>query len=212
VPGGVEPGGLGCFPILRRVLGPRGACRNTGRPARRRGLAARLHRQARRELTAILDRCHGLEQRAAAVYRSYATACRDRPDACALWTGLAREEEGHARSVATARLRVPPPAVERTTLEGWEAALAEVDERLGIAERLGADASLDARLSAALELEMSALEAARHAALAAARAPEPDDQAAHAERLAAAAERLSDDPQVGLQVALMRARARLRRI
>ena len=45
----------------------------------------------------MLDRCQRLEERAAALYRSYAASTRAEPSACALWTELAREEEEHAR-------------------------------------------------------------------------------------------------------------------
>ena len=66
-------------------------------------LAANLHDCGIMELERILDRCHALEQRAAAAYRSFAAAARGTPEVCALWTRLAREEEEHARSIATIR-------------------------------------------------------------------------------------------------------------
>jgi rubrerythrin len=164
------------------------------------------------EMEAMLNRCEHLEQRAAAVYRSFAAGCRDSPAACALWTSMARDEEEHARSIAVLRTRVAPPVVEGTRLDGWGEALAEVEARLGAAERVGAHAPIASQLAAALEVELSALEAARHAVFEATDAPAPDDQAGHAERLAAAAERLTQDPQVRLQVALLRTRARLKAV
>jgi len=70
------------------------------------------------ELDEMLDRCRRLEERAGAVYRSYAAATRADPALCALWTALAREEEEHARAIALARARLDPPAGWRTWLEG----------------------------------------------------------------------------------------------
>jgi rubrerythrin len=160
-------------------------------------------------LETILDRCQALELRAAAAYRTFAATTRGQPEVCALWTELAREEEQHARSIATARAHLRQGARTRTTIEGWEETIGEVEDRLAVAERLGAGATMAEQLAAALDLEMTELEALRHVVLAAANAPEPDDQSQHAERLADAAETLTDDPQVRLQVALLRARTRL---
>jgi rubrerythrin len=161
------------------------------------------------DLESILNRCHRLEQRAASLYRSFAARSRANPAICTLWTGLAREEEEHARSISEARAHLRPRTKEQGSIDGWDTALAEVEHRLDLCERLGADTPLAQQLSGALELELTALEAARQAVLAAARAPDPDRQHEHAEHLAAAAVRLTDDPQVRLQVALLRARARL---
>jgi len=163
------------------------------------------------QLDAMLERGKRLEERAATLYRSYAAASRAEPSLCALWTSLAREEEDHARSIVTARERLEATAGWRTWLDGWEAALAEVEERLTAAEQLGPEAPLARHLSAALELEMSELEGFRRVLLAACRQPESDPPADHALHLADAAERLSDDPQVRLQAALLKARARLNR-
>jgi hypothetical protein len=161
------------------------------------------------DLESILDRCHRLECRAAALYRSFAAASRANPDVCSLWTSLAREEEEHARAITEAHVHLPAETEEQGTVDGWDEALGEVEHRLDLCDRLGADAPLAQQLAAALELELTALEAARQAVLAAAGAPAATRQHEHAERLAAAAERLTDDPQVRLQVALLRARARL---
>jgi rubrerythrin len=161
------------------------------------------------QLDRMLDRCHGLEQRAAAVYRTLAAAARRQPDMCALWTELAREEEQHAASVARARARLRQSADPRISIDGWDQALAEVEERLAVAERLGASATLAEQLAAALDLEMTEVDTFRRVALAAANASERDEQVPHAERLAEAAEALTDDPQVLLQVALLRARTRI---
>ena len=161
------------------------------------------------QLDRMLDRCRRLEERAGAVYRSYAAASRADPALCALWTALAREEEEHARSIAVARSRLDPPERWLTQLEGWEEALAEVEQRLLAAEQLGPGATINLQLSAALDLEMTELEAFRHVLLAASNQPEVDAPSAHAARLAEAAVTLSNDPHVRLQAALLRARARL---
>lgn len=157
----------------------------------------------------MLERCALLEARAAAVYRTYAAAARHEPALCALWTSLAREEEEHARSLVAARRAVDPATAQATEISGWDDVLADVEAALAAAER---SATLDRnrQLVAALELEATELESLRHLALQTAGAPLPrGGQAAHAARLAEAASRLSDDPRVGLQAAVLRARARL---
>lgn len=159
----------------------------------------------------MLERCRRLEERAAAVYRSYAAAARTDPALCALWTALAREEEEHTESLSQARTQMEPTAGGRTWLEGWDEALGAVDVCLTAAERLGADALSARQLSAALELEMTELEAIRHVLLAACPTPYAAGPDQHAVRLADAAQRLSDDPQVRLQVALFRARTWLKK-
>src|SRR5262249_26965654 len=133
------------------------------------------------------------------------------PSLCALWTSLAREEEEHAHSIALARARLEPSAGWRTWLEGGAEALGEGEARLAGAEDLGAGAPIERQLSAALELEMTDLEALRHVLIAACdlHHVEPPDR--HALRLADAAERITDDPQVRLQAALLRARTRLKK-
>lgn len=174
-------------------------------------LADNLHHRDTMELELILDRCHALEQRAAAAYRSFAAAARGQPEVCALWTRLAREEEAHARSIATTRADLRLGGRSRASVHGWEEALAEIEACLAVAERLGAGATTPQQLAAALDLEMTELDALRHSLLATAHAPEPGDQNDHAEHLADVAETLTDDPQVRLQVALLRARARIQR-
>jgi rubrerythrin len=160
-------------------------------------------------LEPILARCEGLEERAAAVYRAFAASARERPELCALWTDMAREEEQHAASIARARDRLRLSADPRLAIDGWEEAIAEVAERLGAAERLGIGASPAEQLAAALDLEMTEVDAMRHVILTAAHSPDEPAQESHASRLASAAEALTNDPQVRLQVALLRARTRL---
>jgi rubrerythrin len=163
------------------------------------------------QLHAMLERCQRLEERAAALYRSYAAASRAEPELCAFWTALAREEEEHARAIARARARLEPTASWRTWLEGWDDALAEVEERLAAAEQVGPESTTARQLSAALELEMSELDALRHVLIATCGVRDDDQQNDHAARLADAAKRLSDDPQVRLQAALLTARTYLKK-
>lgn len=161
-------------------------------------------------LDAMLKRCERLEERAATLYRAYAAASRAESALCALWTALAREEEDHARSIARARAHAGPTAARQTWIDGWEESLAEVEDRLHVAEQLEPGAPPAHQLSAALDLEMTELEALRHVILAACEQPELDPPVGHAVHLAHAAERLCDDPEVRLQAAMLRARASLK--
>ncbi|HZP41909.1 MAG TPA: hypothetical protein VFD84_10420 [Candidatus Binatia bacterium] len=161
-------------------------------------------------LDELLARCEALERRAAAIYRGFAAANRANPARCAFWTALAREEEEHARTIAAARQHAAGPVQWQTRLDGWEEALADVEERLAAAEALPPAATPEQQLSAALALEMTEIEAMRHEALGALDEP-PTPDADHAERLADAAAAHGDDPQLRLQAALVRARARLAR-
>jgi rubrerythrin len=161
-------------------------------------------------LDPMLERCAKLEERAAAVYRSYAAASRDEPTLCALWTGLAREEEEHADSMRRAKSHREASTGWRTRIDGWDEALADVEARLTAAEQLGAGASASRQLSAALDLEMTELDVFRHVLLAVSREPDKDAPESHAERLVEAATRLSDDPHIKMQAALLHARARVK--
>lgn len=162
-------------------------------------------------LDQLIDRTQALEERAAALYRVFAIGARDQPTLCALWTGLARDEEQHARSLAAARRQLPATAGWQTHVEGWQEALDEIELRLASAEQLEAGAHTDRQLAAALELEMSELETLRHALLVASRAADvAGPQTHHAKRFAELATQFSDDAQVRLQAALLRARAHLR--
>lgn len=162
------------------------------------------------DLDRLLERARRLEERAAALYRSWATAARQNPDACALWTALAREEEDHARSLRRAAEHLRTRTGWRTRVDGWAEALAEVEARLDEAERLGPLARTERQLAAALALEDTEIDPLRHLLLELSDGAEPQpDGGAHARRLADAAERLCDDPDVHLQAALVRTRARL---
>lgn len=158
----------------------------------------------------MLARCHALEERAGALYRSWAARARNDPAACALWTALAREEEEHARTLATAARHVHALR-SGVRIDGWEDALIDVQDRLASGEALGAGTGLDRALAAALDLEMTELDALRHVLLALSHEPGGGgDPSTHASRLAEAATALSEDPHVRLQAALLLARARLR--
>lgn len=161
------------------------------------------------ELERLLQRCRSLEQRAAALYRGWAAGAREDPRLCSLWTGLAREEEEHARSLSVA-FRSPAPS-NRGCLDvaGWEDAIAAVEERLISAERLGEGSTADQMLAAALELEMTELETMRRALVALAGRPSRNGDD-HAAELAEQALRLSTDPHVGLLAALLRAETRVK--
>jgi rubrerythrin len=161
----------------------------------------------------MLDHCRALEERAAALYRAFSLAARARgdPGLCALWTALAREEEEHAHTLAAARADLTVVEGWRTLVEGWDEAVRETEECLAAAERLGAGASPDEQLASALALEMTEIDTLRHALLTASNHPEARAaSAAHAERLASAAVRSSDDPRVRLEAALLLARSRLK--
>ncbi len=152
-----------------------------------------------------------LEERAASVYRGYAATMRAQPEACALWTEMAREEDEHARTITAARRHLDPVEGWRTRVDGWDEAIAEVETRLEAADRLTSGAGIDQQLLAALELEGSELEALRQALLTLGTASAPLPPAGdHVEHLARAAARLSTDPQVLLEAALLLARARLK--
>ena len=171
-------------------------------------MAIPLHLSHSMQLDEMLDRCESLETRASALYRRYAASARSAPRLCALWTELAREEEEHAKSIALARSRIEAPEGWRTLLAGCRDALAEVERRLAAAEALGTDTTTTSQLSMALDLEMSELEGLRRLVLAACRQPDASPDT-HAVKLAEAAAKLSDDPHVRMQAALLRARARL---
>jgi hypothetical protein len=160
------------------------------------------------ELEALLDRCRDLEQRAAAVYRGFAAAPHTDPELRRLWTELADEEDQHAASIARARGLLGWKGRSRVRVDGWNEALTRTDACLRAAERLPEGATRAERLSAALDLEMTELEAARHAALGASHVSVSPEQAGHAERLAAVADAVRND-HLALQVALLRARTRV---
>jgi rubrerythrin len=162
------------------------------------------------EMERLLGRCRDLEERAGAVYRTWAARTRESPRLCSLWTALAREEEEHARSLRVA-LRSPAPS-SRNCLDvaGWEDAIAAVEERLIAAESLGEGATADHMLATALELEMTELDTMRRALVGLAGRPVGYGED-HAAGLAREATKFTNDPHVGVLAALLLAETQVRR-
>jgi len=158
-------------------------------------------------LADLLDRCLVLEERAAAVYRTFAAAPSGEAE---LWAGLAAEEEEHARAIRKARGSLASDEGALITVDGCEDALADIERRLGEAEAIDADASPDRRLIAAFNIELSEIEAIRQLGLrAVGHLHVPDQDHAHLRRLADAARRRSHSDHVRLAAALLLARERL---
>lgn len=161
-------------------------------------------------LTELLDRCLALEERAAALYRGFAATRREDAELAALWTDLAGDEDGHARSIREAQEEMTSQEAELIAVEGCAAAFADVGDRMWRAESLEPDAPPDRQLAAALDLELSELEALRRLALTASgqqRLAELDSS--HLHRLAYTARRRANDAHVRLAAALLLARERL---
>jgi rubrerythrin len=161
-------------------------------------------------LAELLDRCEALEERAAALYRGFAAVRRDDSELAKLWTALAADEDAHAHSIRTARSQLTSRDGILTTIDACETALADVGQRLRHAEGFGSDATPDRQLAAALDLELSELEALRRLALQASQQRDglPLDQS-HVHRLAHTAMQRSRDGRVRLAAALLLARERL---
>jgi rubrerythrin len=159
------------------------------------------------DLANLIARCRAYEQRAAELYRAYAARTRSEPEACKLWTALARDEEEHARTLERAGRMLEPTDGWRVSLDGWDEALAEIDERMALAEdsRIGAD--FDRQLAAALGLERSEIDHLYHRLMRLSSVP-IGDREDHLERLLSVAERRTD-PAVQMQVGMLRARMRL---
>lgn len=164
------------------------------------------------DLNRMLERCQGLEERAAGLYRRWAAATREDPGLCSLWTGLAREEDAHACAVRRSHLALARDTGWRTQIEGWEAAVRDIEERLADAERLGQWATADQQLAAALALEITEIDGLRHLLLSVTGQLEPeDDPEAHAAELAKAAQQRSTDAHVRVLAALLLAQSRIRK-
>ena len=159
-------------------------------------------------LSDMLDRCRQLEERAAALYRGFVAAQRDDHELAVLWTAMATDEDEHAASIREAQSSLTPAERDAIAIEGCEAALANVAERLRRAETLGSGAAPDSRLAAALDLELSELEATRRICLQASGCPVHAEHA-HLRHLADMAMRRSRDDHVRLGAALLLARYRL---
>lgn len=164
------------------------------------------------ELERLLARCTAFEERAAAIYRTYASRTRHDPEMCSMWTALAREEEGHAQAIGRAASWLDAAQGWRTNLEGWQADLDEIEARLACAEAPDIGADVDRQLVAALALERTELDALFHRLLAlmpaAERARSWED---HTAPLLAAAARRSANPAVAFEAALLQGHHWLRR-
>lgn len=159
----------------------------------------------------LLARCRVLEERAAAIYRTFASRTRHDPEMCALWTALAREESLHAKALTRAAGWLDGAQGWQTRLEGWEEELDEIETRLAYAERPEIGADIDRQLVAALALERTELDTIFHRLLSilpigdVARSGE-----AHTAPLLDAAMRRATNPAVQFEATLLRAHQRLR--
>jgi rubrerythrin len=158
------------------------------------------------ELERILARCKSFEERAAAIYRTFAARTRREPEMCALWTGLARDEESHAKAIARAAGWLDPAQGWHTTLDGWEDDLEEIEERLAYAERPDIGADVDQQLIAAIALERTELDTLFHRLLALLPEHErPHGSEEHTAPLLAMAAQRGKNTQVVFEAALLRA-------
>lgn len=161
-------------------------------------------------LAQLLHQAGTLEERAAALYRRFATEQFDEPALAALWTALAADEDAHARSIRDAQSQLTAAERELSAVAGCEAALTDIAQRVRQAEALDPDATLDRRLSAAIEIELSELESLRQLALhASSISGTPPMDHSHVHRLTDAARQYSRDGHVRLAAALLLARERL---
>jgi len=158
-------------------------------------------------LVDLIQRCLTFEERAAALYRGFVAAQLDDPELAALWTALAADEDEHARSIRAVQDELMSGKRDPAPVAGYEEALADVADRLRHAETLEADATPDRRFAAALDLELSELEALRRLCLRPSGEPAADHS--HLHRLADAAMRRSRNGHVRLAAALLLARDRL---
>ena len=161
-------------------------------------------------LAELLARCLALEERAAALYRGFAAAQRDDAELAALWTDLAADEDRHAHSMRKAQGDMTSQEADQIAVDGCAVAFADVADRLWRAESLEPDAPCDHQLGAALDLELSELEALRQLALAASGQQRLAGlDSSHLHRLAYTARRRAHDAHVRLAAALLLARERL---
>jgi rubrerythrin len=160
------------------------------------------------DLGAMLDRCCELETRSAALYRKFAAGVRDRPDLCALWSTMAREEDDHARTLNATRGHLPVLEAWITELSPrWDKVVRRIEAKLSEGERLADGADIDQQLATALELEMTEIEPLRQMLIATGRRRPPRPLVDHhISRLVDAAERHSRQPSVRRQAELLRAR------
>jgi hypothetical protein len=163
------------------------------------------------ELEHLMARCRAFETRAARIYRTYASRTRHDPETCAMWTALAREEEGHAQAIGRASGWLDSAQGWHTNLEGWQEDLDEIEARLAHAEGPDIGADVDRQLVAALALERSELDALFHRLLALAPAAErAHSWQEHTAPLLALAAQRSANPAVAFEAALLQAHHTIR--
>ena len=161
-------------------------------------------------LVALFRRCRALERRAAAVYHSFAGVTRDGPAFRTFWTSLSHEEEEHDHLLAFIQKVRSATDMNETTVSDCCEALDEVEIRMRAAEHVPTNATSDTMFSAALQLELSELDAVVGYALqAAGGVPSLAIRPDHAEGLARFALDHSQDPRVLLEARLVQVRARL---
>jgi hypothetical protein len=117
------------------------------------------------EAAHLRERLRELELRAARAYRSYAQRAAARQDVYALWADVARHREECARMLMGSPDEPHAPH-QGPASDGGEGALATVEECVLAAERLVGRGRVDARLMAALNLEVTDLHVRRQMGLA----------------------------------------------
>ncbi len=158
----------------------------------------------------MLERCSALEQRAAALYRRFATDSAADDRLRALWLRLAEEEDDHAAAVRRASAAAAVRGESR--IDGWTEAVVQAERVLAAAEA-APPATPDDRLMVALDLERNEIDTLRETLLAL--AGQLDSSTAstrrHAAELADVATRCSSDPRVLLKASLVQVHDRLSR-
>ncbi len=112
------------------------------------------------DIVHLLDRCIALEHGAGDVYRRLASRARGDPELERLWTSMARDEDEHARKLATWRaLLIGEPPDRRACADGFDEGVRTL-ERLMAHARAEADrvATTDEAFALALVLERSELD------------------------------------------------------
>ncbi|HWP66775.1 MAG TPA: hypothetical protein VNO26_12755 [Candidatus Limnocylindria bacterium] len=161
-------------------------------------------------LATMLDRCLGIERRAADLYRRFAEASGPHEDLRAVWRRLASEEDEHAAALAIARATIDPAVAGESRIEGWDDLVAEAERVLSEGERM-TEPSLDDQLVLALDLERTEIDLLRRVLLElAGQAAETGAATSrHALELAEVAGQHSTDARVRMREALIRAHERL---
>lgn len=158
----------------------------------------------------MLERCLGLERRAADMYRRFAARLDPGDELHEVWIRLAAEEDEHAAQLAAARTTAAPEDLTGTRIDGWDEAAARVEAVLSAAEA-ASPATPDAQLALALDLEGTEIDLLRQVLVAEAGPAHRADGATsrHARELADVAARYAGDSRLRLKEAIVRARERL---